>query len=214
MLDMERCLFLFTLLSVCTGRPSLLDLFRPRSSAAARADDGYQVPPTSDAYGVPQVQDDYTVPELSSYDLPPCPEYTTTTTTTTPAPSYHQRQKAKNPFHNVLGFLKSIPDSIVNIIKPQPTPSADYGAPCKIQDPGTYAVPEETGYSAPEESSYSAPQEVAYNAPQEVAYNAPEETGYTSPEEISYSAPETVGYQSPEDDYNISLNQRLLPAKV
>merc|ERR1711955_125815 len=131
-LNMDQGLLLTTLLQACTGQPFLLDLFHPRQSSD-RADtsqyhapedsygvpqvDEYHAPSTGDSYGVPKVNTGYqhTNPE-DSYGVPhasPCPTYTTTTI---PPPSYHQKDKPKAPFPDVLVFLKA---SIIFLNPPQ-----------------------------------------------------------------------------------------------
>merc|ERR1712126_738725 len=94
-LNMDQGLLLTTLLQACTGQPLLLDLFHPRQSGDRADTSQYQPTNPEDSYGVPHAS--------------PCPTYTTTTI---PPPTYHQTDKPKAPFPDVLGFLKSIPEGI------------------------------------------------------------------------------------------------------
>merc|ERR1712098_436291 len=121
-LNMEQGLLLTTLLQACTGQPFLLDLFHPRQSGDRADTSQYHAP--HDGYGVPHSS--------------PCPTYTTTTI---PPPTYHQKDKPKDPFPDVLGFLKSIPEGIHNIFKPTPKPQDDYGVPCTVPQ-SSYSPPE------------------------------------------------------------------------
>merc|ERR1711962_1848314 len=159
-LNMEQGLLLTTLLQACTGQPFLLDLFHPRQSGDRADNSQYHAP--DDSYGVPQV-DEYqpTNPE-DSYGVPhssPCPTYTTTTI---PPPTYHQKDKLKAPFPDVLGFLKSIPEGIHNIFKPSPKPQDDYGVPCTVPQ-SSYSPPEVTEYTPPVVDDYGPPEVPGYN---------------------------------------------------
>merc|ERR1712105_357862 len=140
-LSMEHGLLLTTLLHSCTAQPFLLDLFRPRQSSD-RSDSDHHAPAPGDSYGVPHGS--------------PCPTYTTTTTT--PPPTYHQSHKAKAPFPDVLGFIKSIPEGIHNLFRPPAKPHDDYGVPCTIQE-SSYKAPEVAEYTAPEVAGYTSPEE-------------------------------------------------------
>merc|ERR1712105_79530 len=158
-LSMEHGLLLTTLLHSCTAHPFLLDLFRPRQSSD-RSDSDHHAPAPGDSYGVPVVEEEYHAPTTGdSYGVPhgsPCPTYTTTTTT--PPPTYHQSHKAKAPFPDVLGFIKSIPEGIHNLFRPSAKPHDDYGVPCTIQE-SSYKAPEVAEYTAPEVAGYTSPEE-------------------------------------------------------
>merc|ERR1712098_585778 len=117
---------------------------------------------TGDSYGVPEVDTGYqpTTPE-DSYGVPhssPCPTYTTTTI---PPPTYHQKDKPKDPFPDVLGFLKSIPEGIHNIFKASPNPPDDYGVPCTVPQ-SSYSPPEVTDYTPPVVDDYGPPEVPGY----------------------------------------------------
>merc|ERR1712106_456894 len=115
-------------------------------------------------YGV--VDPNYDAPSSSAsplYDAPsytttvtPCSSYAiTTTTTTTEAPSY--RATTGRPFPDILGFLRRIPEGVVNHFKPTPPPYSPClsapqildSEPYKIID--TYQEPKDT-YQEPKET--------------------------------------------------------------
>merc|ERR1711962_249540 len=81
---------------------------------------------------------------------------------TPPQPTYHQKDKPKAPFPDVLGFLKSIPEGIHNIFKPSPKPQDVYGVPCTVPQ-SSYSPPEVTEYTPPVVDDYGPPEVPAYN---------------------------------------------------